>query len=162
MAKSKSLKIESKFVDDLKQRILSRITINSENNCWEWNRSSSKGYGYLSYKNVLTPATRISYAIFKRPIKSGELIRHMCDNPKCVNPVHLIPGTHRDNTMDMMKRKRHSSFRKTHCINGHLMDKENTRQLKLQKICIKCRLETQRKYREKLKIKMEKSNEQGS
>jgi hypothetical protein len=37
----------------------------------------------------------------------GVLMRHKCDNPPCVNPSHIVPGTAFQNTMDMMERGRH-------------------------------------------------------
>lgn len=37
----------------------------------------------------------------------GLVVRHKCDNPRCINPYHLEIGTYKDNTMDMMTRGRH-------------------------------------------------------
>lgn len=39
-------------------------------------------------------------------ILEGNVIRHKCDNPKCINPEHLEQGTHTDNMRDAMKRGR--------------------------------------------------------
>lgn len=36
----------------------------------------------------------------------GKLVRHYCDNPRCINPEHLLIGTHQDNVNDMMQRNR--------------------------------------------------------
>ena len=36
----------------------------------------------------------------------GLVIRHVCDNPRCINPAHLIEGTHAQNMEDMTRRKR--------------------------------------------------------
>lgn len=36
----------------------------------------------------------------------GLVIRHTCDNPRCINPEHLIVGTHQDNMDDMVSRNR--------------------------------------------------------
>lgn len=34
------------------------------------------------------------------------VIRHKCDNPRCINPEHLEPGTQADNMHDMNQRGR--------------------------------------------------------
>lgn len=34
------------------------------------------------------------------------VVRHTCDNPPCVNPLHLLPGTHADNEQDKARRGR--------------------------------------------------------
>ena len=41
------------------------------------------------------------------------IIRHKCDNPSCINPDHLESGTHKDNVLDRVKRKR-SAFGQKH------------------------------------------------
>ncbi len=39
-------------------------------------------------------------------LKKGIVVRHTCDVPECINPDHLIPGTHQDNMNDMKQRGR--------------------------------------------------------
>lgn len=36
----------------------------------------------------------------------GLVVRHTCDNPRCINPDHLLVGTHKDNTDDKVSRHR--------------------------------------------------------
>jgi hypothetical protein len=52
-------------------------------------------------------------------IPAGMIVRHSCDSPGCVNPLHLMIGTYQDNMDDKMARGRHSSQQRTHCPQGH-------------------------------------------
>jgi len=52
-------------------------------------------------------AHRISYSITRGAIPPGMVLRHSCDNPQCVNPDHLTPGTHKENMRDIVDRGRH-------------------------------------------------------
>lgn len=82
------------------------------NGCWEYNGSRTvQGYGRISVKGVTKKAHRVAYESVHGPIPEGMVIRHTCDNPPCVNPDHLIIGTHQDNADDMVSRGR--SFRGT-------------------------------------------------
>jgi hypothetical protein len=45
----------------------------------------------------------------------GEVIRHSCDNPPCIEPQHLIRGTTADNIADKIARGRHQHQKKAGC-----------------------------------------------
>lgn len=36
----------------------------------------------------------------------GQVVRHTCDNPRCINPDHMVLGTHQDNVADRVARGR--------------------------------------------------------
>ena len=55
-------------------------------------------------------------------IPPGMLIMHTCDNPPCVNPLHLMLGTIKTNADDMVRKGRHASQRQETCIRGHQFD----------------------------------------
>lgn len=68
------------------------------------------GYSQMAYEGV-PGALRHRVAYVKQHGLSyaaiaGQLVRHTCDNPRCINPTHLILGTHKDNTDDMIARGR--------------------------------------------------------
>jgi len=71
---------------------------------------NSQGYGRRHYngKNGVL-AHRVAYAESRGLHISeldGVMILHGCDNPPCVNPSHLRPGTAKDNVKDMVERGR--------------------------------------------------------
>lgn len=43
---------------------------------------------------------------FKGEIPVGMVVRHTCDNKLCINPDHLILGSCKDNSQDMVERDR--------------------------------------------------------
>lgn len=82
-------------------------SVEKTNSCWNWNKSTDTfGYGMFRVDGKLVNAHRFSYAISKGEIPEGLLVRHSCDNPKCVNPEHLLLGKQKDNMKDMDERGR--------------------------------------------------------
>jgi hypothetical protein len=78
------------------------ITANPEK-CWEWQKGTVKGYGIFSINGTTYKAHR--YAWFLAHGRHSEmLVRHKCDNRKCVNPGHLEEGTNQDNMTDLVLR----------------------------------------------------------
>lgn len=82
------------------------ITANDEL-CWNWQRGKTKdGYGHFRYGGTHLKAHRVSWEFKNGEIASGLDICHSCDNPSCVNPKHLFPGTRLDNMKDMVAKGR--------------------------------------------------------
>ena len=75
--------------------------------CWEWKGSrQSKGYGSVAVDGRRILAHRLAYATWVGPIPGGQVVRYACDNPPCINPAHLLLGTHAQNSRDMVDRGR--------------------------------------------------------
>lgn len=72
--------------------------------CWEWVGGMwPNGYGRLNVNGSMDYAHRISYEINKGSIPPELEIRHQCHNKKCVNPDHLLVGTHIENMQDSVR-----------------------------------------------------------
>lgn len=83
------------------------INKNTESGCWQWlGQIGWGGYGRVRSNGKSTGAHRWSYAYHVGPIPEGLDILHTCDNPSCVNPDHLVPGTHGENMKQMYARNR--------------------------------------------------------
>jgi len=78
-----------------------------KNDCWIWAMGHfPKGYGRLWVGKKAFYAHRVSFEIHKRPLLPGEIVCHRCDNPPCINPEHLVAGSHSDNFRDMLRKGR--------------------------------------------------------
>lgn len=76
-----------------------------ESGCWEWNRYRMPcGYGRIRHEGHMELAHRLSYRAFNGDIPDGLVVRHKCDNKRCVNPDHLEVGTQKDNVNDSINR----------------------------------------------------------
>ena len=88
----------------------SKIDKRGVSDCWEWIGFKSRdGYGIVQLKGKLIKAHRLAYCEANDKTLadiSNAVVRHSCDNRKCVNPAHLLLGTSVDNTKDRHDRDR--------------------------------------------------------
>lgn len=75
--------------------------------CILWNKAKDKaGYGVSWLNGKYIRAHVKAFKLSKGDIPVGLLVRHTCDNRACCNPEHLVLGTYKDNSQDMVTRNR--------------------------------------------------------
>lgn len=75
--------------------------------CWIWTAAiNSHGYGQFQFSKKHIAASRIAFVLHNGEVQADVLVRHKCDNRRCVNPAHLEKGTHADNSRDTVSRGR--------------------------------------------------------
>ena len=120
--------------------------INKTDGCWLWAaHTDAKGYGHFAIDGANRLAHRISFEIANG--YKPTICRHICDNPPCVNPKHLLDGTAKDNSDDRFLR---TFTPKTHCKRGHEFTEQNTYSYKRSgtewRGCVSCRQNASKKH----------------
>lgn len=95
----------------LADRFWAKVDKRGPDECWEWQASRrAGGYGQIqtsSRDRRPAIASRVSWELHNRPLEPGEVVMHLCDNPPCVNPAHLVLGDKAENNRDMARKGRH-------------------------------------------------------
>lgn len=86
--------------------------ITTKNGCHECvsHKCKTDGRYYsVKYNGCSLLLHRLIYEKLVTKIPDGLVVRHKCDNVLCINPQHLIHGTHIENVNDAVERDRMKS-----------------------------------------------------
>ena len=76
--------------------------------CLEWKQARRpKRYGFIRFGGRPRTVHAVAWELANgRAVPVGHVVRHSCDNPPCVEPLHLLTGTPLQNSADMKARGR--------------------------------------------------------
>lgn len=93
--------------EHLARRLANGIEEAPEGACWNWTRTTNgDGYPMLRVAGRMVYAHRLAYELGVGPVTTGLHVLHSCDNPRCINPAHLSPGTRSRNMKECSERGR--------------------------------------------------------
>lgn len=131
-----------KRVQTMEERFWKKV--NKTPTCWLWTGTvTPKGHGYIRRPNhgPLVGTHRYSWELHFGTVPDGMWVLHTCDVANCVRPDHLYLGDVVQNNKDIIDRKRHASFRITHCPQGHEYTPDNIYLSNNRRTCKKCAVE---------------------
>ena len=86
----------------------------TQGSCWLWTGALDyQGYGMVRFQGKVKRAHLVSFMHFCEEIPEGMKIMHDCDEPSCVNPMHLTLGTQKENVHDMLAKGRRTQNKLT-------------------------------------------------
>ena len=113
-----------KISEDQASAFWSKVSVaDNSKDCWEWaGARKPKGYGNVRLNNKYLLAHRVAFELANAIIPDGLMVCHICDNPPCCNPNHLMLGTAKSNAADRIIKGRVTNTRHTAArgaINGN-------------------------------------------
>jgi len=85
-------------------RIQKRTERGQADDCWPSSYSlETSGYPQLTVRGQKFRLHRVVHLLFNSELTTGQIVRHRCGNPLCVNPEHLTKGSYLDNSHDEIR-----------------------------------------------------------
>jgi hypothetical protein len=84
-------------------RFEARVQRTDGDGCWRWTgaKFDERGYGCFTLKRRAVRAHRFAwYVEHGQPMPLGMVVMHICDNPSCVRPSHLVLAPQIENVRD--------------------------------------------------------------
>jgi HNH endonuclease len=89
----------------LKEKLLANSKLDEKTECIEWQKfRNPQGYGSIHLDGRIGKVWRVHrlmWTIEMGEIPKGQVVRHLCHNPACININHLAIGTQKENVNDM-------------------------------------------------------------
>lgn len=99
-------------ISSVRERFLRHVAITVDVlDCWWWIGAIRNEYGVFWFNGRAEYAHRVSYTLYRGEIPHGSVVMHICDNPLCVNHLHLRTGTQSENVSDGVRKDRIRPFR---------------------------------------------------
>lgn len=131
-----------KVSQEAQRKFWDRVDKRGPDECWPWTgamSSTNNAYGRFWCDGRMRPATQVSWEIANgAPFPEGKFACHSCDNPPCVNPAHIWPGTNSENLRDAVEKGLYAPPKWTHCKRGHELTEENRHKLPHGECCLIC------------------------
>ena len=97
----------------------SETHVHAGERCWVWMGKTRNGYPAMTLRYKSGPrkgkvynagAHRLALIVFKgRRMTPKMVARHLCNNPLCINPAHLLGGSQRANVRQCVNDGRHKT-----------------------------------------------------
>jgi len=113
-------------------RILEKVKF-MPNGCLEWQGTKNPlGYGVIrvaTENRTVLVHRRVMELVLDIKIEKGKQVCHICDNPSCVNPMHLYVGDAMSNVHDMIARGRDRKAKGTK-VNTNVLTIEQVKEIR--------------------------------
>lgn len=119
--------MKEKLLESLPKHLLAWDV--DEYGCWISHKRRKNGYAQATTLNgKLASRYQLIWEHFNGNVPKGLELDHTCNRgPEgCINPYHLELVTHRENLLRSTRTIPSKNLAKTHCLQGHPFDDENT------------------------------------